>query len=72
LDQDEQNSKLRNELEAIKIDHAARMELILHLEKIIQKQNRILNWLPHNIVRRALRRFSGLNQAVNKQANDES
>lgn len=72
MDQDEQNSKLQNELEAIKIDHAARMELIWHLEKIIQKQNRVLNWLPHNIVRRALRRFSGLNQAVNKQANDES
>jgi 2-polyprenyl-3-methyl-5-hydroxy-6-metoxy-1,4-benzoquinol methylase len=72
LDQDEQLSKLRNELDAIEIDHAARMELILHLEKIIQKQNRVLNWLPHNILRRALRRFSGSNQATSKQANNES
>lgn len=67
MDQDEQIAKLRNELEAIKIDHAARMEVILHLEKIIQKQDRVLNWLPHNILRRVLRGIKGHNQAAGKQ-----
>jgi len=57
LDLDEQLKQLRTNYQVIEADHADRMRLINHLDEIIRKQNRVLNWLPQNIVRRVLRRF---------------
>ncbi len=75
LDLDDQLSKLKGTLETVKgtletveADRAARLELINHLDKIIHKQNRILDWLPQNILRRVLRRFSSRNHLPDKQA----
>lgn len=57
LDLNEQITKIKDTLETVEADRAARLELINRLDEIIRKQNRILNWLPQNIVRRVLQRF---------------
>jgi 2-polyprenyl-3-methyl-5-hydroxy-6-metoxy-1,4-benzoquinol methylase len=63
LDLDEKYKHVLAKYQLIEADHAARLELINHLDEIIRKQNRVLNWLPHNLFRRALRRFTGQKQA---------
>jgi 2-polyprenyl-3-methyl-5-hydroxy-6-metoxy-1,4-benzoquinol methylase len=67
MDQDDQITRLKRNLEAVEADHAARLELINHLDGIIRKQNRILNWLPQNIIRRALKCFSSHTQAADQK-----
>lgn len=66
LDQNDQLSELKRILGAVEADHAARLELINHLDEIIQKQNRILKWMPQNILRRLRRHLSSRSQGTGR------
>jgi len=68
LDLDKQLSNLKDNLDLVEADRAARLELINHLDEIIQKQNRVLKWLPQNIVRRAMRRLGPRQDLSGKKA----
>jgi 2-polyprenyl-3-methyl-5-hydroxy-6-metoxy-1,4-benzoquinol methylase len=68
LDLDEKYKQLGTNYEVVETDRAARLELINHLDGIIQKQNRVLKWLPQNIVRRAMRRSGPHHDLPGKKA----
>lgn len=55
LDQDKRINGLKEMLETIQSDHAERLRLIRQLEEILRKQDRIIRWLPHNILRRIVK-----------------
>jgi len=67
LDLDEKLKRLEANFQASEADRAARLELINHLDEVIRKQNRVLNWLPQNIVRRLLRRFSSNTHVIGRK-----
>jgi len=67
LDLDEKFIQLGTNYQVIEADHAARLELINHLDEIIRKQNRVLNWLPHIILRRLMRRLVSRKQIPEKK-----
>ena len=55
LDQDDRIKQLEGTLKAVEADHAERLRLIRQLEDILCKQDRIIRWLPHNILRRIVK-----------------